>query len=100
MLLAGCAAAWPFTACAQQPERTRRIGVLMSVAADDPLGKARFTAFQERLHQLGWKDGRNLRLETRWSEGKPAEARRYAAELARWHRTLSWRLAVRPWGRC
>jgi putative tryptophan/tyrosine transport system substrate-binding protein len=57
----------------------RRIGALMSVAADDPEGKARFTAFQQGLQQLGWSDGRNVRIETRWSGGK--DARKYAAEL-------------------
>src|SRR5262249_16021676 len=79
--LLGGAAAWSVSARAQQPDRMRRIGILMSVAADDPIGRARFTAFQKGLQQLGWDDGRNVRLETRWSEGKPAEARRYAAEL-------------------
>jgi putative ABC transport system substrate-binding protein len=80
-LLGGVAAAWPLTARAQQPEQMRRIGVLMSVAADDPEGKARFKAFQQGLQQLGWIDGRNVRIETRWSGGKADDARRYAAEL-------------------
>jgi putative ABC transport system substrate-binding protein len=79
--LLGAAAAWPLTAHAQQPELIRRIGVLMSVGADDPEGKARFTAFQQGLQQLGWVDGRNVRIETRWSGGKTDDARRYAAEL-------------------
>src|SRR5262249_35612777 len=79
--LLGGAAAWSVSARAQQPDRMRRIGILMSVAADDPIGRARFTAFQKGLQQLGWAGRRNVRLETRWSEGKPAEARRYAAEL-------------------
>jgi putative tryptophan/tyrosine transport system substrate-binding protein len=59
----------------------RRIGVLISVTADDPEGKARFTAFQQRLHELGWGDGRNVRIETRWSGGKADDTRKYAAEL-------------------
>jgi putative ABC transport system substrate-binding protein len=80
-LLGGVAAAWPLTARAQQPEQMRRIGVLMSVAADDPEGKARFKAFQQGLQQLGWIDGRNVRNQTRWSGGKADDARRYAAEL-------------------
>ena len=80
-LIGGVAAAWPLTARAQQPEQMRRIGVLMSVAADDPEGKARFKAFQQGLQQLGWIDGRNVRIETRWSGGKADDARRYAAEL-------------------
>jgi putative tryptophan/tyrosine transport system substrate-binding protein len=77
--LLGSAAVWPLTARAQQAEQMRRIGALMSVAADDPEGKARFTAFQQGLQQLGWSDGRNVRIETRWSGGK--DARKYAAEL-------------------
>jgi putative tryptophan/tyrosine transport system substrate-binding protein len=80
-LLGGAAASWPLNARAQQADRVRRIGVLMSVAADDPEGKARFTAFQQGLQQLGWVDGRNVRIETRWSGGKADDARRYAAEL-------------------
>jgi ABC-type uncharacterized transport system substrate-binding protein len=80
-LLGGAAAAWPLAARAQQGERVRVIGVLMSTAADDPEGKARFTAFKQGLQQLGWDDGRNARIETRWSGGKADDVRRYAAEL-------------------
>jgi putative ABC transport system substrate-binding protein len=69
-LLGGAAAAWPLAARAQQGERMRHIGVLMSTAADDPEGKARFTAFKQGLQQLGWDDGHNARIETRWSGGK------------------------------
>src|SRR5262249_36786315 len=79
-LLSG-AATWPLVAYAQQSEGVRRIGVLMSVAADDPEGKARFAAFEQGLQQLGWIDGRNVRIETRWSGGKSDDARKYAAEL-------------------
>ena len=79
--LLGGVAAIPLVARAQQGEQMRRIGVLMSVAADDPEGKARFAAFQQGLQQLGWADGRNVRLETRWAGGKADDARRYAAEL-------------------
>jgi putative tryptophan/tyrosine transport system substrate-binding protein len=79
--LIGGAAAWPLAVRAQQPGGMRRIGVLMSVAADDPEGKARFTAFQQGLQQLGWSDGSNVRIETRWSGGKANDARKYAAEL-------------------
>jgi ABC-type uncharacterized transport system substrate-binding protein len=80
-LLGGTAAAWPLEARAQQSEQMRRIGVLMSTAADDPEGKARFTAFKQGLQQLGWDDGRNARIEIRWSGGKADDVRRYAAEL-------------------
>jgi putative tryptophan/tyrosine transport system substrate-binding protein len=80
-LVGGTAAAWPLEARAQQSEQMRRIGVLMSTAADDPEGKARFTAFKQGLQQLGWDDGRNARIEIRWSGGKADDVRRYAAEL-------------------
>ena len=58
----------------------RRIGVLMSTGADDPEGQARIAAFLGGLQQLGWTDGRNVQIDTRWPEGD-AEARKYAAEL-------------------
>jgi ABC-type uncharacterized transport system substrate-binding protein len=80
-LLGSAVAAWPLAAHAQQGEAIRRIGILMSLAADDPEGKARFTAFQQRLQQLGWVEGRNVRIETRWAGGKIGDARKYAAEL-------------------
>jgi putative tryptophan/tyrosine transport system substrate-binding protein len=79
-LLGGAAAAWPLAAGAQQADRMRRIGVLMSLAADDPEGKARLAAFVQRLQELGWSDGRNVRIDYRWGVGD-AERRRYAAEL-------------------
>jgi putative ABC transport system substrate-binding protein len=83
-LLGGAAAApamlWPFAACAQQGERMRRIGVLMSTGADDPEGKAHIAAFLGGLHQLGWTDGRNAQIDIRWPRGD-AEGRKYAADL-------------------
>jgi putative ABC transport system substrate-binding protein len=81
-LLGGAAAAWPRAARAQQSERVRRIGVLMPLAADDAEGQARLTAFLQGLRELGWTDGRNVRIDTRWTAGKPDEVRKYAAELA------------------
>jgi putative tryptophan/tyrosine transport system substrate-binding protein len=60
-LLGGAAAAWPVAAQAQQGERIRRIGVLMSVAADDPEGPVRAAAFAHGLQQLGWSVGGNVR---------------------------------------
>src|SRR5262245_44780779 len=60
----------------------RRIGVLMPIAADDPVGQTRIAAFQQGLQQLGWTDGRNVRVEIRWSTGNADETRKYAAELA------------------
>src|SRR6266446_3490007 len=80
-LLGGAAAAWPLAAHAQQPDRVRRIGVLMPLAADDLEGKARVAAFAEGLQQLNWTDGRNVRIETRWGAGDADRYRRYAAEL-------------------
>src|SRR5258706_14971294 len=68
-LLGGAAAAWPLAARAQQGERVRHIGVLMPLAADDLEGKARVAAFAEGLQQLGWTDGRNVRIDTRWGAG-------------------------------
>ena len=80
-LLGGAAAAWPLAARAQQAERMRRIGVLMSMAADDPKRQARIAAFLQGLQQLGWTDGRNVRIDTRWAAGNADDARKYAAEL-------------------
>jgi putative tryptophan/tyrosine transport system substrate-binding protein len=80
-LLGGAMAAWPLPARPQQPERMRRIGVLMSLAADDPEMKARLAAFLQGLQHLGWADGRNLRIDTRSTAGNAERIRRYAAEL-------------------
>ena len=80
-LLGGAAAAWPLAARAQPRERMRRIGVLMNTAADDPEGRARLAAFLQELQQLGWTDGRNVRIDTRWGAGDAERFRRYAAEL-------------------
>ena len=80
-LLSGVAAAWPLAARAQQPERMRRIGVLLALAADDPYGQAQVAAFQQALQQLGWNDGRNVRIDIRWDESDADRARRYAQEL-------------------
>jgi putative tryptophan/tyrosine transport system substrate-binding protein len=79
--LLGGAAAWPLAASAQQAERVRRIGVLLSLSADDPQGQARLMAFLQGLQQLGWTDGRNMRIDARWSGGNADDARKYAAEL-------------------
>src|SRR5262245_65784363 len=80
-LLGAGAAAWPLTARAQQGERGRRIGVLTNLAADDPEGQTRLTAFAQALAQLGRTVGRNLRIEYRWAAGDAERLRRYAAEL-------------------
>jgi ABC-type uncharacterized transport system substrate-binding protein len=80
-LLGGAAASWPLTARAQQLERIRRIGVLMSQAAGDPEAQGRLVAFVQGLQELGWSVGRNVRLDIRWAAGEPELFRRYAAEL-------------------
>jgi ABC-type uncharacterized transport system substrate-binding protein len=80
-LLGGAAAAWPLAARAQQPgERRRRIGVLLSTREDDPARRAQLAAFVQRLSELGWTDGRNVRLDVRWTAGS-VDARKYATEL-------------------
>jgi putative ABC transport system substrate-binding protein len=78
--LGGAAVAWPLAARAQQPERMRRIGVLMTGAADDTEGQARLTGFLQGLQEFGWTAGRNARIDYRWA-ANDAERRRYAAEL-------------------
>ena len=80
-VIAGSAAAWPLAAHAQQPERMRRIGVLMGPAADDPEAQARIAALLQGLRQLGWAVGRNVRVDIRWAAGNAEDSRRYAAEL-------------------
>ena len=77
--LLGGAAAWPLMARGQRGERMRRIGVLMNLATDDPEARARRAAFTQALKQLGWSDGRNLRIDTRWVTAN--NVRRHAAEL-------------------
>jgi putative tryptophan/tyrosine transport system substrate-binding protein len=81
VVLLGGAAAWPLVARAQQGEKMRRIGVLMPFAADDPEAKARLAAFYQGLRQLGWTDGRNVRIDVRWGSGEPERIRGYATEL-------------------
>ena len=80
-LIGGAAAVWPLAARAQQPERMRRIGVLMALSANDPEGQARVAAFLQGLQELGWSVGRNVIVDIRWSAGSNADARKYAAEL-------------------
>ena len=81
MLLGGSVAAWPLVARAQQPDRMRHIGVLMGTAADDSESQARTTAFAQGLAQLGWADGRNVQIDTRWATTNADDIRRDAAEL-------------------
>jgi putative ABC transport system substrate-binding protein len=80
--LLGGAAAMPLVARAQQPERMRRIGVLLPSTADDPEYQARVAAFHQGLQQSGWSIGRNVRIDTRWATANADDIRRHAAELA------------------
>jgi putative ABC transport system substrate-binding protein len=79
--IAGSATAWPVTARAQQPDRMRRFGVLMNLAADDAEGQAKIAAFRQGLQQLGWTDGDNVRIDYRWAAGDASRFQRYAEEL-------------------
>jgi hypothetical protein len=80
-LLGGATVSWPLAARAQQPERMRRIGVLLAAAADDVQFQAWVGAFLQGLALLGWTIGRNVRIDTRWATANAAEIRRHAAEL-------------------
>ena len=77
----GSAAAWPLAVRAQPPERMRRIGMLMNRVADNPEAQARLKAFAQGLQQLGWAEGRNVRMDVRWTAGVAEHLHRYAAEL-------------------
>ena len=80
-LVGGAAVAWPLAVRAQQPERMRRIGVLMSTAADDPETQLRLAAFLQGLQGFGWTVGQNVQIDTRWASGDVVRLRSYAAEL-------------------
>jgi putative ABC transport system substrate-binding protein len=80
-VLGGAAAAWPLAARAQQPERMRRIGVLMPATADDSEFQAGVGAFLQELQQFGWAIGRNVRIDTRWAGANADDIRRHATEL-------------------
>src|SRR5262245_24776375 len=80
-VLGGAGAAWPLAARAQQGGAMRRIGVLMILAADDPEGQGRLTAFAQGLQELGWSVGRNVQIDYRWGAGDADRTRSYAAEL-------------------
>jgi putative tryptophan/tyrosine transport system substrate-binding protein len=82
ILLSGAALMVPHGAFAQATDRKRRIGVLMNFEADDPEGQARESVFVQALQKLGWTEGSNVQIETRWAVGDSDRDRRYAAELA------------------
>ena len=77
----GSAAAWPLVARAQQPDRVRRIGALMTFNENDPEGKLRYSAFTQALADLGWTDGRNVRMDLRWAGSDSNRIRALAQEL-------------------
>ncbi len=79
--LGGATVAWPLAVRAQQADQVRRVGVLMNLAADDPEGKPRVAAFLQGLQELGWTDGRNMRIDYRWAANDADRYRTYAAEL-------------------
>jgi putative ABC transport system substrate-binding protein len=79
-LIGGAAITWPLAARAQRGECMRRVGVLMDLAESDPEGQARIAAFLQGLEQLGWTDGRNVRIDTRWTAGDADRTRRQAIE--------------------
>ena len=80
-LVAGSAVAWPFVARAQQPERMRRIGVLMGYAESDRQGQANVAAFRVGLQKLGWTEGRNVAIEYRWAAAEADLVQQFAKEL-------------------
>ncbi len=80
-LIGGATVAWPFVALAQKPDRSRRIGVLMSLGENDPEGKAQLSGFTQGLADLGWSDGPNLRMDVRWGGGDVNKIRTFAEEL-------------------
>jgi putative ABC transport system substrate-binding protein len=77
----GSAAVWPLVAQAQQPDRVRRIGVLLGFDEDDPGAKPALSGFIQGLTELGWTNGRNLRMDVRWAAGNVDRARTFAKEL-------------------
>ena len=81
-LLGGAAAAWSLAARAQQPDGVRRIGVLMAYSESDQEGQANVAAFRQGLQKLGWTDGRNLRIDSRWAALDAELMRRYAKDCA------------------
>src|SRR5262245_39485686 len=81
LTLLGGATAWPLAARAQQPERMRRIGVMMAVPENDSEYQVFLAAFREGLQKLGWAEGRNIRIDTRWGALDPEAMERFAKEL-------------------
>src|SRR5215472_14362206 len=81
LTLIGSAPAWPLAARAQRADKVRRIGVLMSVRAEDPIAQSAMAVFAQGLQQLGWQVGDNVRIDYRWGAGDTELFRKYATEL-------------------
>ena len=81
LLFGGAAVAWPLAGHAQQPERVRRVGVLMSLPENDPVSQPRLTAFVQALGHFGWLEGKNIRIDYRFGASDPILFKTYAAEL-------------------
>jgi len=79
--IASSSVAWPLAARAQQTDQFRRVGVLMNVSPEHPEGQPFVAAFRQALQQLGWTEGRNIRIDIRWGENDVERDRKYAAEL-------------------
>jgi putative tryptophan/tyrosine transport system substrate-binding protein len=77
----GAAATWPLAVRAQQPERLRRVGLLLGYSEGDAEGQASTAAFRQKLQELGWTEDRNIRIDTRWASSDPNKARTFAKEL-------------------
>ena len=90
----GSAAAWPLAARAQQGERIRRIVMLMPFDENDPEGKLRYSAFTQALADLGWNDGRNVRMDLRWAGGDANRIRALAAQLVGLHPDIIFTVAT------
>jgi putative tryptophan/tyrosine transport system substrate-binding protein len=80
-LLGGAASAWPLVVRAQQSERMKRVGLLVGYSEGDAEGQASVAAFRQKVRELGWTEGRNVLIDTRWAGGDPEKARAFAKEL-------------------
>ena len=85
IMLLGGAATWPLAARAQQPAQIRRVGMLIGYAENDPETQARLSAFRQALEQLGWKEGRSVRIDYRFAPARPDQAQLFAKELVSLH---------------
>jgi putative ABC transport system substrate-binding protein len=91
--IGGWAIAWPLAADAQDAKRVRRIGVLLTLTAEDPETKAGLAAFRQVLQRSGWDEGRGVQIEYRTAEGDAGRIRQYVAELV----ALAARCHLRGW---